>query len=86
MNSSSRWDLSRRTRRGNAAISNAGNFEYNRTLSQRRAESVVATLVRDYKVDKSRLLPVGVSFAAPVASNQSEEGRAQNRRVELVQY
>ena len=65
---------------------NAGNFEYNRTLSQRRAESVVTTLVRDYQVDKSRLLPVGVSFAAPVASNQSEEGRTQNRRVELVQY
>ena len=65
---------------------NAGNFDYNRTLSQRRAESVVTTLVRDYKVDKARLLPVGVSFAAPVASNQSEEGRAQNRRVELVQY
>ncbi|WP_295444763.1 OmpA family protein [uncultured Thiodictyon sp.] len=65
---------------------NAGNFDYNRTLSQRRAEAVVATLVKDYKVDKARLLPVGVSFAAPLASNQSEEGRAQNRRVELVQY
>ena len=65
---------------------NAGAFDYNRQLSQRRADAVVATLVRDSKIDKARLLPVGMSFAAPVASNQTEEGRAQNRRVELVQY
>ncbi|MCU0835871.1 MAG: DUF4892 domain-containing protein [Chromatiaceae bacterium] len=65
---------------------NAGGFEYNRDLSQRRAEAVVAALVRDHGVDRARLFPVGVSYAAPVASNQSEEGRAQNRRVELVQY
>lgn len=64
----------------------AGAFDYNRQLSQRRADAVVATLVRDYKADKARLLPVGVSFAAPVATNESEEGRAQNRRVELVKY
>jgi outer membrane protein OmpA-like peptidoglycan-associated protein len=65
---------------------NAGGFEYNRDLSQRRAEAVVAALVRDHGVDRARLFPVGVSYAAPVASNQSEEGRAENRRVELVQY
>lgn len=65
---------------------NAGSFEYNRDLSQHRAESVVAALVRDRGIDKARLRPLGVSFAAPVASNASEEGRAQNRRVELVQY
>jgi outer membrane protein OmpA-like peptidoglycan-associated protein len=64
----------------------AGTFDYNRTLSQRRAEAVVTALVRDHDIDKARLLPVGVSFAAPLASNQTEEGRAQNRRVELVQY
>ncbi|MBK5965732.1 flagellar motor protein MotB [Thiocystis minor] len=64
----------------------AGTFEYNRALSQRRAEAVVTALVRDHDVDNARLLPVGVSFAAPLASNQTEEGRAQNRRVELVQY
>jgi len=64
----------------------AGAFDYNRQLSQRRADAVVAALVRDHQADKARLLPVGVSFAAPVASNESEEGRAQNRRVELVRY
>lgn len=65
---------------------NAGGFDYNRGLSQRRAEAVVAKLVRDHAVDAARLLPVGVSYAAPVASNQTEDGRAQNRRVELVRY
>ncbi|MEO6847225.1 MAG: OmpA family protein [Chthoniobacterales bacterium] len=62
-----------------------GNFETNRTLSQRRAEAVVAALIKRYKIDPKRLFPVGVSFAAPVATNTTEEGRAKNRRVELVQ-
>lgn len=65
---------------------NAGGYDYNRDLSQRRAEAVVDRLVRDYGVNPGRLFPVGVSYAAPVATNQTEEGRAQNRRVELVQY
>jgi OmpA-OmpF porin, OOP family len=65
---------------------NAGNFDYNEDLSQRRAQAVVDALVSHYDVDRTRLRPVGVSFAAPVASNGTEEGRAQNRRVELVEY
>jgi outer membrane protein OmpA-like peptidoglycan-associated protein len=65
---------------------NAGGFDYNRDLSQRRAEAVVTRLVRDHGVNSARLFPMGVSYAAPVASNQTEEGRALNRRVELVQY
>ena len=64
----------------------AGSFEYNRALSERRAKAVVATLVREYGADKARLFPVGVGFAAPVASNATKDGRALNRRVELVQY
>jgi len=60
-----------------------GAFEYNRTLSQKRAESVVANLVGK-GVASQRLFPVGVSFASPVATNATEEGRAKNRRVELV--
>lgn len=62
-----------------------GTFESNRTLSQRRAEAVVAALSGRYGIDDKRLFPVGVSFAAPVVSNSTEEGRAKNRRVELVE-
>ncbi len=60
-----------------------GSFEYNRSLSQRRAESVVADLV-NRGIAKERLFPVGMSFASPVATNASPEGKAKNRRVELV--
>lgn len=65
---------------------NQGSLDYNRGLSQRRAEAVVSALGRDHGADTTRLLPVGVGFAAPVATNATEEGRAQNRRVELVAY
>ena len=61
-----------------------GGFEMNKTLSQRRAEAVVAALKSLFGIGSDRLFPVGVSFAAPVESNESEAGRAKNRRVELV--
>jgi OOP family OmpA-OmpF porin len=64
---------------------NVGTFDFNMGLSQRRAAAVVAALTGKYGITKARLVPIGVSFAAPVASNKSEEGRAKNRRVELVQ-
>ena len=60
-----------------------GSFEYNRSLSQKRADSVVANLA-DKGISKERLFPVGISFASPMATNATEEGRAKNRRVELV--
>jgi outer membrane protein OmpA-like peptidoglycan-associated protein len=46
---------------------------------------VVTALATRYGVSKDRLTPVGVSFASPVASNKTEDGRAKNRRVELVE-
>jgi outer membrane protein OmpA-like peptidoglycan-associated protein len=61
-----------------------GGFEMNVTLSQRRAEAVVAALVTNYGIAQQRMFPVGVAFAAPMESNESESGRAKNRRVELV--
>ncbi|MDY0039812.1 MAG: OmpA family protein, partial [Desulforhabdus sp.] len=64
---------------------NVGTFPFNMDLSQRRAAAVVNALTTQFGVEKSRLTPVGVSFAAPVASNRTEEGRAKNRRVELVE-
>lgn len=61
-----------------------GSLEYNRDLSMRRAKSIVAALARDYGIKAERMIPEGVGMAAPVASNRTEEGRARNRRVELV--
>ena len=64
---------------------NVGKFAYNMKLSRARAEAVVRTLVDIYHVASQRLAPYGVGPLAPVASNKSEEGRAKNRRVELVE-
>jgi outer membrane protein OmpA-like peptidoglycan-associated protein len=63
---------------------NVGEIGYNMTLSQARAEAVVKALVTEYKVDAGRLKSYGIGPLSPVASNKSEEGRAKNRRVELV--
>jgi OOP family OmpA-OmpF porin len=63
---------------------NIGSLNYNLELSQRRAEAVMAALTRQYGVDSKQLVAKGVGPLAPVASNQIEEGRAKNRRVELV--
>ncbi len=64
---------------------NQGNHETNIALSQRRAEAVVAALVKDYKIDAKRLMAKGAANISPVASNSSEAGRTKNRRVELVE-
>jgi len=61
-----------------------GGLDYNMKLSQQRAEAVVKELVSKYKVGPDRLKPYGVGPLAPVTSNDSEEGKAKNRRVELV--
>ena len=63
---------------------NVGEFASNMDLSKRRSESVITALANQYKIDRKRLSSVGVSFASPIASNDSNEGRAKNRRVELV--
>jgi outer membrane protein OmpA-like peptidoglycan-associated protein len=65
---------------------NVGDFESNRNLSQRRAESVANALVTGFGIASDRLVPFGVSYAAPIASNATVDGRSQNRRVELVRY
>jgi outer membrane protein OmpA-like peptidoglycan-associated protein len=53
-------------------------------LSQSRADAVVRVLVSKYNVDKNRLTPAGVGPLAPVTTNDTEEGKAKNRRVELI--
>lgn len=64
---------------------NEGSLDYNTELSQRRADAVAAVLAHEHGIETSRVTPKGLGFLAPVASNKTEEGRAKNRRVELVE-
>ncbi|MGD9917908.1 MAG: OmpA family protein [Paenirhodobacter sp.] len=61
-----------------------GGYDYNLDLSRRRAAAVVTALTGRFGIAASRLEPAGVGPLAPVAENTTEEGRALNRRVELV--
>lgn len=63
---------------------NVGQFAHNIKLSQDRAASVVNALVSRHAIAAARLTPFGAGPTVPVASNKGEEGRAKNRRVELV--
>ena len=63
---------------------NVGDINGNIKLSQDRGEAVLQALVRDHGIAAARLRSYGCGQFAPVASNDSEEGRAKNRRVELV--
>ena len=62
---------------------NVGSADFNKKLSEQRASAVLNYLI-DRGVEKSRLQSVGYGFERPVADNNSDEGRAKNRRVELV--
>lgn len=62
----------------------AGAVDGNMKLSQARAEAVVTALTTAHGVGAARLKGYGVGPLAPVATNDNEEGRAKNRRVELV--
>jgi OmpA-OmpF porin, OOP family len=61
-----------------------GEIGHNMKVSEARGASLTNTLVAKHGIAASRLAPYGVGPLAPVASNDSEEGRAKNRRVELV--
>jgi OOP family OmpA-OmpF porin len=62
---------------------NTGSAAYNMTLSERRAKSVMNYFV-DKGIESERLTTKGFGFTQPAASNATEQGRAQNRRVELM--
>jgi OmpA-OmpF porin, OOP family len=64
---------------------NVGTVDHNLTLSDRRAAAVVTALTTQHKIDPKRLTAKGVGPFAPVASNKTDDGRAKNRRVELVE-
>lgn len=61
-----------------------GADDFNLELSERRAAAVVAFLVAEYDIDEDRLMSAGLGETVPAASNDTKEGRQQNRRVELV--
>jgi outer membrane protein OmpA-like peptidoglycan-associated protein len=60
-----------------------GSDSYNQTLSEKRANSV-ADYIGSHGVPRTRVVTHGAGEAYPVASNDTEEGRAQNRRVEIT--
>ncbi|NOZ10857.1 MAG: DUF4892 domain-containing protein [Gammaproteobacteria bacterium] len=62
-----------------------GGYDYNMSLSKRRAKAVMNALVSDYKIAATRLKSDGVGYLAPAATNLTDAGRTLNRRVELVQ-
>lgn len=63
---------------------NQGAYDYNLDLSRKRAASVAAALAKTYQIAPARMKTAAVGFLAPVGSNATEDGRALNRRVELV--
>lgn len=61
-----------------------GNLDDNQELSKLRAQAVVAYLLQDCNVPvKNIVAPGAMSIAHPLASNETDAGRAENRRVEL---
>jgi outer membrane protein OmpA-like peptidoglycan-associated protein len=61
-----------------------GTAEHNLDLSKRRAEAVKAVLVSQFGIDAARLTTDGLGATKPIATNDTPQGRAQNRRVEFV--
>jgi OmpA-OmpF porin, OOP family len=63
---------------------NVGNVKDNQSLSDKRSQNIVAALVTA-GANKARLQAVGKGQSMPIAGNRNEQGRAKNRRVELVE-
>ena len=61
-----------------------GDADYNLELSERRARSVRDYLIEQFEIDPDRLLALGRGELAPVTTNDSEESRQKNRRVDIV--
>jgi outer membrane protein OmpA-like peptidoglycan-associated protein len=65
---------------------NAGPEDYNYELGRRRADAVTRYLVTQKKMDPLRVVTVSYGENSPIAENNSREGRAKNRRVEILVY
>lgn len=61
-----------------------GSLDGNIAISKRRAQSVLDRLVSDYGVPRDQMAAEGMGYLSPVASNLTDEGRAANRRVEVI--
>ena len=61
-----------------------GVLDYNTGLSRRRATAVVTALINSYQISPGRLSAQGVGPLAPLSTNETEDGRTLNRRVEVV--
>jgi outer membrane protein OmpA-like peptidoglycan-associated protein len=60
-----------------------GSDQYNQKLSERRAAAVVSYFVKNGAIKKSHIHSIGYGESRPVATNDTDEGRAENRRVEV---
>lgn len=80
-------DVIKNVQRRNIAVEghtdSIGAVKYNKDLSLRRAQSV-ATELRSHNVSSSRMNVKGFGEGAPIATNNTEVGRARNRRVEII--
>lgn len=65
---------------------NVGSEEYNYELGKKRADAVGRYLITQKKLDPMRVMPVSYGESAPTADNSSPQGRAKNRRVEILVY
>ena len=61
-----------------------GDAAHNLDLSRRRAQAVQSVLAAQFGIDAARLTSNGFGAAKPIGSNDTPDGRAQNRRVEFV--
>lgn len=61
-----------------------GRYQDNWDLSTARANAIVRILVNNYKVDPTRVISSGHSYYEPVATNSTSEGRAKNRRTDII--
>src|SRR5690606_38451150 len=63
-----------------------GSQIYNRELSRKRAERIRLILISNHGIDPAKIIAIGKGEDKPLASNKSDHGRRQNRRVEFKIY
>jgi outer membrane protein OmpA-like peptidoglycan-associated protein len=63
-----------------------GEDSYNKLLGQKRAEAVMDYLYKQYRIPLHRMEVISFGSSAPIADNAARDGRAQNRRVEILVY